>query len=211
MDCIAWLQQILNRIGKNDDAASMSDTLFAGQQAIYDELSNVGADISVPAADSSDNVDVADVIGNKTDTPVEAVGTMKSLMAYIKGLIQELDQRSTPKFGYGTTTSTGWADVVNITDKGVLTGIAAYIEILAGNEKGVEVNVVIDGSTELTTNNNGIGCYMANDTNRAAGMTASIPCNHRFNTSLRVQIRVNSLSGGGTPTAYGIVSYTTDA
>ena len=41
MDCIAWLQQILNRIGKNDDAASMSDTLFAGQQSIYDAVSGI--------------------------------------------------------------------------------------------------------------------------------------------------------------------------
>ena len=39
---IAWLQQILNKIGANDDAASMSDTLFAGQQSIYDALSDVG-------------------------------------------------------------------------------------------------------------------------------------------------------------------------
>jgi len=34
----AWLQQLLNKIGKNDDAASMSDTLFAGQQDIHDDV-----------------------------------------------------------------------------------------------------------------------------------------------------------------------------
>jgi len=34
----AWLQQLLNRIGANDDAASMSDTLFAGQQDIHDDV-----------------------------------------------------------------------------------------------------------------------------------------------------------------------------
>ena len=34
---------ILNRIGTNADAASMSTTLFAGQQAIYDTLSGMGS------------------------------------------------------------------------------------------------------------------------------------------------------------------------
>ena len=38
MILIGWLQQILNKIGKNDDAASMSDTLFAGQQKIHDDI-----------------------------------------------------------------------------------------------------------------------------------------------------------------------------
>ena len=38
MILIGWLQQILNKIGANDDAASMSDTLFAGQQKIDDDI-----------------------------------------------------------------------------------------------------------------------------------------------------------------------------
>ncbi len=48
---IAWLQQILNKIGANDDSASMSDTLFAGQQKIDDDiaaLNDLGAsDVNV--------------------------------------------------------------------------------------------------------------------------------------------------------------------
>lgn len=38
---VAWLQQILNKIGKNDDAAAMNTTLFAGQQDIYNEIAGL--------------------------------------------------------------------------------------------------------------------------------------------------------------------------
>lgn len=40
---IAWLQQILNKIGVNTDAASMSTTLFAGQQKIADDIAAISS------------------------------------------------------------------------------------------------------------------------------------------------------------------------
>jgi len=42
---------------------------------------------AVPTADVSTNANVRDVVGNKTDAAVAAVTTTKSLMAYIKALV----------------------------------------------------------------------------------------------------------------------------
>ncbi len=137
MEGIPWLTQILNRIGKNDDAAAMNTTLFAGQQKIADDIAalpttaQVNAEVdaalntaipgsptagsvndvlkdldarlpgsgtlstlaagdvplTVPSADSTDNVYERDVVGNKTDAAATTVGTTKSAMAYLKGLL----------------------------------------------------------------------------------------------------------------------------
>jgi len=38
-----WLQQLLNKIGKNDDAAAMNTTLFAGQQDIYNHIGAISS------------------------------------------------------------------------------------------------------------------------------------------------------------------------
>ena len=43
--------------------------------------------LDVSAADATTNIDVADVVGNKVDAQVVAVGTTKSVIAYLKGLI----------------------------------------------------------------------------------------------------------------------------
>jgi len=46
-------------------------------------------------------------------------------MAYLKALIQELDQRKVGKAVNSYAMGTGnWTDVINISDKGVLTGIS---------------------------------------------------------------------------------------
>ncbi|MDO8636679.1 MAG: hypothetical protein Q7R34_10715, partial [Dehalococcoidia bacterium] len=41
----------------------------------------------VPAADSARNVSTAEVVGNKADAAVTAVGVVASIMAYIKGIL----------------------------------------------------------------------------------------------------------------------------
>lgn len=46
--------------------------------------------LAVPAADATANVDAADVIGNKTDALVQAVGADKSAAAYLKGIVDGL-------------------------------------------------------------------------------------------------------------------------
>lgn len=45
------------------------------------------ADLAVPAANSTNNAVVSDVAGNKQDASVTTVGTTKSLMAYLKGVL----------------------------------------------------------------------------------------------------------------------------
>lgn len=42
---------------------------------------------AVPAAEAATNVNARDVLGNKEDNPTFSVGTTKSLMAYVKGVI----------------------------------------------------------------------------------------------------------------------------
>ena len=70
MISLAWLQQILTKIGANDDAASMSSTVFAGQQKIDDDIAALndltGAEINtevdtalntaIPVSNTADSV-----------------------------------------------------------------------------------------------------------------------------------------------------------
>ncbi len=44
----------------------------------------------VPVADSADNVRVRDVSGNKGDAAVSVVGTTKSIIAYVKGIVNQV-------------------------------------------------------------------------------------------------------------------------
>lgn len=153
--------------------------------------------ISVPAQDSTDNVVAADVIGNKTDALVEAVGTTKSLAGYLKGLIQELDQKSVPMCGYLVTAGSALADVVNINDKGMLTG---FVGKGSSGTDYIYIKVTLDGVCILDADASGIGQVTETD-------AVSIPFHHRFNTSLRVQAR----NAAGTATMVYLAPYTKDA
>ena len=91
-------------IGTTTDASSMSSTLFAGQQYVADNMAlasnytstragyldsipTISGYHTVPTADTTNNAQMRDVVGNKTDAAVTTVGTTKSLMGYIKGLL----------------------------------------------------------------------------------------------------------------------------
>lgn len=52
---------------------------------------------TVPGADATTNTNARDVAGNKTDAAVTTVGTTKSIIAYVKGLLNQI----------GTLTNTG--------------------------------------------------------------------------------------------------------
>ena len=52
-----------------------------------DDVSAIAANLNVPTADSTANAVMRDVVGNKTDAGVTAVGTTKSIEAYAKGLV----------------------------------------------------------------------------------------------------------------------------
>lgn len=93
--------------------------------------------LKVPSADGTANSYSRDVVGHKEDAAVETVGTTKSLMAYLKGLI---GLHNVPTAD--ATTNTSISDVVgNKTDAGVqavtttktlMAYLKACLDILAG-------------------------------------------------------------------------------
>lgn len=165
-----------------------NNTALEAAVAVVDGLHDV------PTADATSNAQMRDVVGNKEDAGVTAVGTTKSAVAYLKGLIQELAQRAVPKLVGAYLTSSSYSDVVNITDKGVLTGIT-FRQIGTDN---ISFILTIDGTAIL----NGTPIVIDTHTN-----SLSLPFNHRFNSSLRLQVK-NSDNVTGTTTW---VSYTVDA
>lgn len=160
-----------------------------------------GADLTVPGADSTDNSDVTDVAGNKTDALIESVGTTKSLTAYLKGMIQELAQRQVPKIAKNWTNGTSYSDIVNISDKGVLTGIRLLITNPSTGDEYCYIKVIIDGVTIVT--NLRLGFY---DHSITFPNDGGLNFNHRFNTSLQVQHKLTQ----GNSIIYSSVTYTTD-
>ena len=164
-------------------------------EAIANAIAGIpSSDLSVPSANSSDNVDMPDVAGNKTDTPVEAVSAVASLVGYIKGLVQEMAQRDTAKVASAThagSSSTSYSDIVNITDKGVLTGISQSIDAAAGN---AYIKIVLDGVT------------ITDSATIREGSGIGLSFNHRFNTSLQVQHKTQF----GSAYQYTSVAYTID-
>lgn len=137
-------------------------------------------------------------IGSKAAAAVESVSSTASLVAYIKGLIQELDQRSVSKASQDRTNQSSWKDIVNITDKGVLTGISQWV---TSDGTGGGLQIIIDGLWILSIDsgpNSGFSMNYA---------SASLAFNHRFNTSLRVQHEAYNGAGYVNTT----VSYTIDS
>lgn len=150
------------------------------------------ADVGVPAADSAANLLARDVGGNKADALVEVVGVVASVCAMVKGLIQKLAQGSVARMTMVSGTSSSLADVLNITDKGILTGI---VQLTEGADDG-RLTITVDG-TVIYSNNVGV--------QQKAGHI-SLPFYHRFDTSLRVQ----HSNVGNSVQINTFVMYTTD-
>lgn len=71
----------------NDGAAGFAISGGSGSALGPASAATVIADLTVASADSTANALMADVVGNKTDAAVTAVGTTKSIEAYVKGLV----------------------------------------------------------------------------------------------------------------------------
>jgi hypothetical protein len=137
--------------------------------------------VVVPTADTTDNNSIRDVIGNKSDALVTDVRTTASVIAYLKGLIQELDQRKVARCASGAS-----GNIVNISDKGVLTGIYVRGTISSSSPMGyISLQVTIDGSSTLSTV---IYPSSYDSTNFWFFVSYSLAFNHRFNTSLGVAL-----------------------
>lgn len=57
---------------------------------IYGTDPAIAIDLNVPAVDAAANLHERDVIGNKADTPVIVLGVVASLMAYVKGILDQV-------------------------------------------------------------------------------------------------------------------------
>ncbi|KKM77872.1 hypothetical protein LCGC14_1365610 [marine sediment metagenome] len=153
--------------------------VFAGWWKKVKKLlgSPAGADVST------------DIASNKT-----AIDTIDGLL---DELIQEKNQRNTTVVTSATENNTTYSDVVNVTDKGVLTGITTNIsQYTAGSQ--VSWKIIIDGSTKFDG-------YVLEFGARNDAVTLAF--NSRFDTSLQIQHKITTASKG---TARTIVSHTTD-
>ena len=74
-------------------------------------VAGLAADLAVPLADSADDLLMRDVVGNKTDTPVQTSGDTASLMAYIKGILDGAG--GTGKIYYGITVPAAGSMTIN--------------------------------------------------------------------------------------------------
>lgn len=71
----------------NDGSAGLAIAGGSGAALASSSVSSLASTLAVPSADAVTNTNERDVIGNKTDAAVTAVGTTKSIAAYAKGLI----------------------------------------------------------------------------------------------------------------------------
>ena len=73
-----------------DAAAGARYTGGSAATVASDDVSAIASNLLVPTADVTTNTAARDVIGNKTDAGVQTVTTNKSLMGYVKGILDQL-------------------------------------------------------------------------------------------------------------------------
>lgn len=204
---MSYVKGLLTRLGAPVGASISAD--------VAGVITSLAAENNVPSANATTNTKDRDVIGNKTDTLIDNVGTENSIIAYTKALIQELDQRKVAKVANNLTNNGAWTTptyiaVVNITDKGVLTGISQHLWH-AATDTAAEVygklKVTIDGTLILDDAYFTRAQYVATYSPKP-GCTNSLAFNHRFNTSLLVE-HLHTI-GDGLYNLSTNVSYTID-
>lgn len=90
---------ISTNIGTDDanNTAATTNVAANADGSVFERLEYLQTAHAVPTADATTDALIRDVVGRKTDAAVTAVGTTKTLMAYLKGLVG----------GYGAPTNTG--------------------------------------------------------------------------------------------------------
>jgi len=76
--------------GDGISGGAAGDATLAKQNTIIGKVDVVDGYHDVPVADVVDNAQMRDVIGNKTDGAVTTVGAQKTLMAYLKGILNQV-------------------------------------------------------------------------------------------------------------------------
>ncbi len=187
---------------------------------IENKIEVIDAFHDVATANAVTNTVISDVIGNKTDAAVGSVGTTKTIMAHTKGVLTDTGTtlpaaitavttgidaiHDQTLVGVCTKTSnitTSYTDVVNISDKGVLTGASQWLYHGESVVYGATIKITIDG-VELVE----ITSFAAMDGAPEWNIANSLSFNHRFDTSLQVEHK-STLADKAANTA---VSYTTD-
>ena len=122
----------------DDASAGAKYSGGSGAALASDDASAIASALLVPVADVTTNTNERDVIGNKTDAAVTAVGTTKSLAAYAKGLVTMNTVQSAD-----STNNAFAGDVVgNKTDAavyvpGTTKSVAAYVKGVADLQERV--------------------------------------------------------------------------
>ena len=73
-----------------DASAGQHQSGGSAQALGFDDIATVAANQTVPAADSTANVLSRDVVGAKDDAAQTTVGTTRSIIAYVKGLLNQI-------------------------------------------------------------------------------------------------------------------------
>lgn len=157
--------------------------------------------------DTVANIWCSDVIGNKEDTSVFKPSSTASIIGYEKGISSLTDKLYTPKMAgvfLGAADNSTYTEVVNVTDKGILTGISQFIrdDISAGTNG--HVKIVIDGTTVY----DGVFCYYSFFGSANWTGHNSLSFIHQFNTSLVVY---HKASASEATAIHTLVSYTIDS
>ena len=206
-------------IGNKYDTPQTTVTSYRSMMAYVKGLTYTGLPVlnsippmlSRPNQDSTNNTTVSDVVGNKTDSEATNVATTASVIAYLKGLIQELDQRKVPKMVCASPLyDSNWYDVINITDKGVLTYIrqeAKSFSVSGYSHLKITIDdtVIYDSSIGDYEIQKFVETKFIDGENYYRGHN-SISFQHRFNTSLLIQ----HMKCGNSSSIKTWVTYTTD-
>ena len=176
------------------DTASIATTASTINTKIGTPASSVSADIAVidgyfdvPTADTTTNSTIRDIVGNKTDAAVTSIGTTKSLVAYVKGILSLF---SAPSVADNTTSAAnslisdllGRKDDTASTTVNSTTTITRYIKGIVGE--------IVDGTSGLAALESRISDIEDNN----AGTFDPATDNLRA-----IRLAISSL-GGATPT-----------
>lgn len=137
-----------------DGAAGAKYSGGSGAALAADDVSSISSALLVPTADVTTNTNERDVIGNKTDAAVTAVGTTKSITAYAKGLVTMNTVQSAD-----STNNAFAGDVIgNKTDAsvyvpGTTKSLASYAKGISDLQERVALSstaVMVNGNTIFT-------------------------------------------------------------
>lgn len=173
----------------------------SGSTLASDDVSSVSSTLLVPGADATSNVDVSDVVGNKTDAAVTAVGTTKSVEAYVKGLVtmntvQTADATSNAFAGDVVGNKTDAA----VTAVGTTKSIEAYV-------KGLVTMATVQSAD--STNNAFAGDVTGNKTDAAVyagGTTKSVLAYSKGQTNVQESVVTTTAAviAAGTATIFTV-------